>query len=57
MIITILVFLIILISVLATFLANKSYNYEARRDYKKIAVYTAGAAIIIAILDFIIAVI
>lgn len=57
MVITVLVFLIILISILATFLASKTYDYEARRDYKKIAVYTAFAAIIISILDFIIAVI
>lgn len=57
MIMTVLVFLIILISILATFLASKTYDYKARRDYKKIAVYTAFAAIIIAILDFIIAVI
>lgn len=57
MIITVLVFLIILISVLALFLASKTHNYEAKRDYKKIAVYTAFAAIIISLLDFIISII
>ncbi|MDV5117066.1 hypothetical protein M0P28_09485 [Streptococcus pasteurianus] len=49
---TLISFLLMLISILTVVLAANTADYQMKRDCKKIAVYTAFATIIISIIDF-----